>query len=254
MKPAAEPRNKSAVADDKDARIATLEAQVDRLRQEMRGFSYSVSHDLRAPLRAIEGFGRILLEDYGKLLDEEGQRFLQHVLNNAQTMTTLIDDLLTYHRLNEKSVSKASVDVTQIAREVLDAAKPEPPPQIKLPQLPSVTADPALLRVAFEQLIGNALKFSKREAHPVLEFGAQQIDGEQIYWIKDNGVGFDMQYANKLFQVFQKLQKEPDFSGNGIGLALVKRVADKHNGRVWAEAQLNQGATFFLALPRAATN
>jgi light-regulated signal transduction histidine kinase (bacteriophytochrome) len=248
MKPAAELRSKPS---EQNGRVEELESQIDQFREQMRSFSYSVSHDLRAPLRAIEGFGRILAEDYGSKLDEEGQRFLQHILQNAQTMSTLIDDLLTFHRLGERSVSPVPVNMTELVREVMTAVpKPGPEPEVKIPTLPNVVADQALLRIAWEQLISNALKFSKKQARPVIEFGSSVQNGEQIFWIRDNGIGFDVEYAEKLFQIFQKLQKEPEFPGNGIGLALVKRAIEKNNGRVWAEAKPNGGATFYVALPR----
>jgi light-regulated signal transduction histidine kinase (bacteriophytochrome) len=247
-KPSAEPRNT-----DRDARVAELEAELQQCRDQMRSFSYSVSHDLRAPLRAIEGFGRILLEDYATKLDEEGQRFLQNVLQNAQTMSTLIDDLLTFHRLGERSVTPTKVNMTQLVNEVVAAvpkADKQPQPEIKLQELPDVTADAALLRIAWEQLISNGIKFSKSQPRPLLEFGSKTQDGEHTYWLRDNGIGFDMQYADKLFNIFQKLQRDPEYSGNGIGLALVKRAVEKNRGRVWAEARPNQGATFYMALPR----
>jgi light-regulated signal transduction histidine kinase (bacteriophytochrome) len=249
MKPPAATRTKSP---DPEARITALKAELDQAREQMRSFSYSVSHDLRAPLRAIEGFGRILLEDYAAKLDEEGQRFLNNVLSNAQVMSTLIDDLLVFHRVGEKSLSKGPVDMNQLTQDILDVVLKSTPtkPEVKLPPLPTIQADVAQVRIAWEQLISNAVKFSKRESNPVIEFGSSQQDGEQIFWVRDNGVGFEMQYAEKLFQIFQKLQREPDFEGNGIGLALVKRIAEKHGGRTWAEAKPDEGATFYLALPR----
>jgi len=248
MKAAAELRNKT---NSENGRVAELEAQMDQFRQQMRSFSYSVSHDLRAPLRAIEGFGRILMEDYASKLDEEGRRFLSHILNNAQTMSTLIDDLLTFHRLGERSVTPTSVDMMELVREVAAAVpKPGPEPEVKIEPLPRITVDAALMRIAWEQLISNAFKFSKQQTKPQVEIGSNAQDGDQIFWIRDNGVGFDMEYADKLFQIFQKLQKEPEFPGNGIGLALVKRAVEKNQGRVWAEAKPNEGATFYVALPR----
>jgi light-regulated signal transduction histidine kinase (bacteriophytochrome) len=249
MKPPAATRTKSS---DPEARIAALQAELDQTRDQMRSFSYSVSHDLRAPLRAIEGFGRILLEDYAEKMDEEGKRFLNNVLTNAQVMTTLIDDLLVFHRVGEKQLSKSPVDMNQLTQDILDVVLKSAPtkPEVKLPPLPTINADMAQVRVAWEQLISNAVKFTKRESKPVIEFGSSQKDGEQIFWVRDNGVGFEMQYADKLFQIFQKLQRDADFEGNGIGLALVKRVAEKHGGRAWAEAKPNEGATFYLALPR----
>jgi light-regulated signal transduction histidine kinase (bacteriophytochrome) len=249
MKPSAQPRTKPD--EDKDRRIAALEADLEKLRQEMRSFSYSVSHDLRAPLRAIEGFARIVSEDYAQTLDDEGKKFVHHIVQNAQIMSALIEGLLSYHRLNEKAVSKAPVNMTELTNEALKAApKPDVAPEIKVAKLPSISADPALMRIAWEQLVSNALKFSKQKPAPVIEFGADEQDGDHVLWIKDNGVGFDMEYSNKLFQMFQKLQKDPAFEGHGVGLALVRRVAEKHHGRVWAEATPNQGATFYFAVPK----
>lgn len=236
---------------DKDERIAELETELERTRQELRAFSYSVSHDLRAPLRAMEGFARILTEDYAQVLDDEGRKFLDYILNNALVMSGLIEGLLKYHRLNEKQVHRAPVPMTALTQEILAAIpKRGAQPEVKFNELPIINADPALLRIGWEQLIDNALKFSKRNEHPVLEFGADEKNGEQVVWVKDNGVGFDMQYANKLFQVFQKLQKDADFEGHGVGLALVRRIAEKHHGRVWADARPNEGATFFFAVPK----
>jgi light-regulated signal transduction histidine kinase (bacteriophytochrome) len=249
MKPSASAPKKSE--QDEEPRIAALETELEHCRQEMRSFSYSVSHDLRAPLRAIEGFARIISEDYSQALDEEGRKFIQHVLQNAQVMGSLIEGLLNYHRLNERPMSKSNVNMTNLTQEVLGALpKPANSPEIKVAKLPTVSADPALMRIAWEQLISNALKFSKRASTPVIEFGADDRDGEHIIWVKDNGVGFDMQYANKLFQMFQKLQKDPEFDGHGVGLALVRRVAERHNGRAWAEAAPNSGATFYFAVPK----
>ena len=248
MKPSARAEKPDISPDD---RIAALETELERARQEMRAFSYSVSHDLRAPLRAIEGFTRILSEDYSQSLDEEGRKFLTHVLQNAQIMSSLIEGLLTYHRLNERPMSKSKIDMTQLTNEIVAALpKPEIPPSVRIGKLPTISADQALIRIAWEHLIDNALKFSKRVATPSIEFGADDRDGEHILWIKDNGIGFDMQYANKLFQMFQKLQKDPEFEGHGVGLALVRRVAEKHHGRAWAEARPDQGATFYFALPK----
>jgi light-regulated signal transduction histidine kinase (bacteriophytochrome) len=251
MKRSGETGRKSVDGSDKDARIAELEAELARARQEMKAFSYSVSHDLRAPLRAIEGFSRILIEDFSNSLDKEGQHFLNTIVQNTQVMSELIEGLLSYHRLNEKPVAKAKVDMNALLAEVI-AAVPQSARsfQVKIPKLPTVQGDPALLRIAWEQLFSNAVKFSKRQEHPSIEIGAEQRDGDQVLWIKDNGVGFDQSYSDKLFQVFQKLQKEPDFPGNGIGLALARRVAEKHSGQIWAEAQAGKGATFYFALPK----
>jgi light-regulated signal transduction histidine kinase (bacteriophytochrome) len=250
MKPSAQARTKPEDTNC-DARLGALEAELERVKHEMRSFSYSVSHDLRAPLRAIEGFARIIVEDYAKTLDDEGQKFLGHILQNAQVMGGLIEGLLSYHRLNEKPVSKSKVNMTELTRDVLDALpKPAKAPEMKIPELPTIPGDPALMRIAWEQLLSNAVKFSKQSEKPKIELGASEQDGEHVIWVKDNGVGFDMQYANKLFQMFQKLQKDPQFEGHGVGLALVRRVAEKHQGRTWAEAAPDKGATFYFAVPK----
>ena len=244
-------REGKKAVDERDAKIVALEAELQQTRQDMRAFSYSVSHDLRAPLRAVEGFGRILAEDYQEALDEEGRRFLNNILNNAEAMSAMIEDLLTFYRLSEKQFAPTAIDMEQLTKDVLvSAKKPGAEPEVKMSKLPTISADPAQMRLAWEHLIENALKFTKRQTKPVIEFGSDLRDGQYVLWIKDNGIGFDMQYANKLFQVFQKLQKEPDFEGNGIGLAIADRVAKRHKGRIWAEAAPDKGATFYLAVPK----
>ncbi len=201
-------------------------------------------------MRAIEGFSRILSEDYGEALDAEGKRFLDHIVQSTQFMGEMIEGLLMYSRLSERTLIKIPVDMTALTREVWEAIpKPETVPEIKLGALAKVSADPTMLRTLWEHLISNAIKFSKRQKKPSIEFGCDQRDGQSIFWIKDNGVGFDMRYSDKLFQLFQKLQKEPDFPGHGVGLALVRRIAERHDGRVWVEAAPDQGATFYVALP-----
>lgn len=238
--------------DDSQARIALLEAQLERSEREMRDFSHSVSHDLRAPLRAIEGFARILSEDYCEKLDPEGQKFLRYILDNTHRMGGLIESLLTYYRMNSKVVTPMAIAMADLTRDVIASvgtpagAKPA---EVILPSLPTVHADPALIRQAWEQLISNALKFSKREEKPAIEFGGGEKDGESVVWVRDNGVGFDIKYADRLGQVFSKLQRDEDFEGHGIGLALVRRIMDKHNGRFWAESAPGKGSTFYIALP-----
>jgi light-regulated signal transduction histidine kinase (bacteriophytochrome) len=241
------PQNDNALA-----RIAELEAQLERSESEMRDFSHSVSHDLRAPLRAIEGFARILSEDYGNTLDPEGQKFLRYILDNTQRMGSLIESLLMYYRMGAKVVTPIPISMTDLTREVvasLGASVGGKQPEVLLPKLPKITGDPTLIRQAWEQLISNALKFSKRQEKPIVEFGGSESADESVIWVRDNGVGFDIKYADRLGQVFQKLQRDEDFPGNGIGLALVKRIMEKHNGRFWAESAPGKGSTFYIALP-----
>jgi light-regulated signal transduction histidine kinase (bacteriophytochrome) len=166
-------------------------------------------------------------------------------------MSALIEGLLSYHRLNERPISKSCVNIEQLSKDVLAAVpKSATAPEIKMQKLPTIRVDPALMRIAWEQLVSNAVKFSRRAAMPTIEFGADEQDGEYVLWIKDNGIGFDMAYRDKLFQMFQKLQKDPEFEGHGVGLALVRRIAERHQGRAWAEAKPNEGATFYFAVPK----
>ena len=241
-------------------------AEIERLNQELAGriteleavnaeldtFCYSVSHDLRAPLRAIDGFSRILLDDYGSALDGEAQRLLGVVRGSTSRMGQLIDDLLTFSRLSRKTLETGRVDMTALARATTEdcrAAAANDPARVVVDQLPAVRGDGVLLRQAWANLIGNALKFSRKAAQPLVEIGARNGDGEVVFFVRDNGVGFDMEYAGKLFGVFQRLHRAEDFEGTGVGLAIVQRVVHRHGGRVWAEAAPGRGATFFFSLP-----
>ena len=247
--------------------------QLEVSNRELEGFSYSVSHDLRIPLRAVAGYAQMLEEDYAGTLGEEGLRMLGVVRANARAMNALIDDLLTFSRLGGKAVQTAEVDMNQVVagaveqcmeaaagapatEEVLvenDApaqqADPRQKPQIRIGQLPRVPGDPALLRQVWLNLISNALKYSRNRNPTKLEIGGQVQGSEVVYYVRDNGVGFDMRYAAKLFGVFQRLHGADEYPGTGVGLAIVQRVVTRHGGRVWADARLNEGATFSFALP-----
>jgi PAS domain S-box-containing protein len=227
-------------------------AQLEQANQELESFSYSVSHDLRAPLRAVDGYVRILQEDCGEGLDAEGRRLLNVVSSEARRMGKLIDDLLAFSRLGRQQMQLTTIDLTDLARTVFDhlvADAPGPTPRLELKPLPSAEGDPAMLRQVFVNLIGNAIKFSHHQPAPVVEVTTFHKDGEVVYCIRDNGVGFDEKYRHKLFNVFQRLHSEEEFEGTGVGLALVQRVIHRHGGRVWAESQPGQGATFYFTLP-----
>jgi PAS domain S-box-containing protein len=232
-----------------------LEQQVEELQitnRELETFSYSVSHDLRAPLRAIDGFSRILLEDYGAALDPEAQRLLGIVRSNTQRMGRLIDDLLTFSRYGRQELHLTAVDMGALARSTLDdlrQADGNGSAQVTMGPLPTVRGDPSLLRQVWANLLGNAIKYSRRATDPRVEVHARAKDGTIEFLVKDNGVGFDMAYAGKLFGVFQRLHRDDEFEGTGVGLATVQRIVHRHGGRVWAEARPGEGATFFFTLP-----
>jgi light-regulated signal transduction histidine kinase (bacteriophytochrome) len=238
-----------------EAEIAVYRQAVENSRQEMQGFAYSVSHDLRAPLRAIEGFSKILLEDFRKQLEPEAQRFLQHITSNTQTLTSQIDDLLRYYRYGKNPPSKIKVDADAICREAIDLASPRRQPNVLISgKLPEVEADPIQLREIFTQLIENALKFSSRADSPSIEVGAKVEPNATTFHVRDNGVGFDPRNAERLFQVFQKLHSATEYPGNGIGLAIVKRLVQAHGGCVAADAAPDNGATFYFTLPKFSGN
>jgi two-component system sensor kinase len=221
--------------------------------KELEAFSYSVSHDLRAPLRAIDGFSRILLEEYTDKLDDDGKRVLDVIRNNSQNMGRLIDDLLAFSRLSRKQLEASGVDMHSLASEVFTQLEPglgDQKIQFNLSPLPPVEGDPALIRQVFVNLISNAAKYSRPRPQSIIDVNGYYENGDCVYYVKDNGVGFDMTYAKKLFGVFQRLHSVEEFEGTGVGLAIVQRIVHRHGGQVWARAKLNEGATFFFSLPR----
>jgi PAS domain S-box-containing protein len=226
-------------------------AELAALNEELQSFSYSISHDLRAPLRAIEGFSRVLQEDYLHVLDERGRHYLERVRSGSQRMASLIDDLLKLSRVTRGELLRVPVDLAGIAREVLEELRRQSPdravPVTVAPSAP-VTGDPRLLRVALENLLGNAWKFTGKKADAQIEFGVQKEEGERRFFVRDNGAGFEMAYADKLFTPFHRLHEEEEFEGTGIGLATVQRIIRRHGGRVWAEGEPERGATFWFTL------
>jgi light-regulated signal transduction histidine kinase (bacteriophytochrome) len=217
----------------------------------MESFSYSVSHDLRAPLRAINGYARIIEEDYGTFFDDEGKRLLGEVHQNAQKMGILIDDLLAFSRLGRKDIEKSVIDMTELAEFAINEINQTTPHHatIKIHPLHPVKADAALLQNVMINLLSNAIKYSGKKEKPFIEIKSEQNDEGLTYSIKDNGVGFDMEYAHKLFGVFQRLHSNDEFPGTGVGLAMVSRIIHKHRGKIWAKGEVNKGATFYFRLP-----
>jgi len=235
-----------------EQRVKDRTAQLETANKELEAFSYSVSHDLRAPLRAIDGFARILEEDYTARLDDEGRRLLGIICGEAKRMGQLIDDLLAFSRMSRQQTELAQIDMTALAQAVFDEHAAQAPGRqlrLKLQPLPPARGDRALLRQALANLISNAIKYTRSRAVADIEIGGRADGGENLYHVKDNGVGFDMKYAGKLFGVFQRLHTADEFEGNGVGLALVQRVIHRHGGRVWAEGKLNEGSTFYFTLP-----
>lgn len=229
--------------------LADYQAEIDRANRELEAFSYSVSHDLRAPLRAIDGYTRILLEDYAPKLDEEGRRVCGVICDSVNNMGQLIDDLLNFSRLSRAALSPALVDMHALAaaeyRNTGAAA-----PAFELSPLPPAVGDARLLRQVWVNLISNAVKFSSQREQPMIRVTGQERERDILYTVEDNGAGFDMQYASKLFGVFQRLHSAQEFEGTGVGLAIVQRVVERHGGRVWAESVLGEGATFHFTLPK----
>jgi PAS domain S-box-containing protein len=230
-----------------ERRVMERTEQLETANKELESFSYSVSHDLRAPLRAIDGFSRILQEDFPSL-SAEATRLIHSVRSNAQQMGRLIDDLLKFSRLNRQPLNKQKVDMAELVRQALQTLEPEREGrqvEIAFGELPACQGDPGLLLQVWMNLLSNALKFTRKRENTQIEISSQVNErGETVYFVRDNGVGFDMQYAGKLFGVFQRLHRADEFEGTGVGLALVQRILQRHGGRIWAEAQQEVGATF----------
>jgi len=234
-----------------EQRVLERTAQLEAVNKEMEAFSYSVSHDLRAPLRAIDGFSQALLEDYADKLDEDGQDYLQRVRKATQRMGRLIDDMLGLSRITRSEMHWESVNLSAIVDAIaaeLQQTEPQRSAEFVITPGVSVEGDPPLLRMALENLIGNAWKFTQKQPQARIEFGQIQEQDKLICFIRDNGVGFDMSYADKLFGPFQRLHTRHEFEGSGVGLATVQRVITRHGGRIWAESAPGQGATFYFIL------
>jgi light-regulated signal transduction histidine kinase (bacteriophytochrome) len=234
-----------------EQRVTERTVQLEAANKELEAFSYSVSHDLRAPLRAVDGFSQMVLEDYGPLLPEGCRQDLQTIRNSAQKMGKLIDDLLMFSRLNQLPLSKQSVDAGKLVRGVLEELNSQRNGRridLRVADLPPCQADPALLKQVWVNLLSNALKYTGKRESALVEIGCAMEKGRNVYFVRDNGAGFDMKYAHKLFGVFQRLHRAEDYEGTGVGLAIVQRVVHRHGGRVWAESAVDRGATFYFTL------
>lgn len=219
--------------------------------KELEAFTYSVSHDLRAPLRAVNGFAQIIHEDYGATLDEEGNRLIETIRRNAVNMGILIDELLNFSRIGRKELQKTTVDLNELTNNALAELNKSVTHQaaINIHQLPKVNADYVLIHQVMLNLISNAVKYSSNKEQPLVEIFSEVRKNEIVVTVKDNGAGFNMDYYDKLFSVFQRLHRQNEFEGVGVGLAIVQRIITKHGGKVWAEGKVNEGASFYFSLP-----
>src|SRR5690554_76729 len=224
--------------------------QLENTNKELESFTYSVSHDLRAPLRAVHGYSQILLEDFGKNLDKDGERILKNIMKNAKKMGTLIDNLLSYSRMGKRDLNKINVNPGKLAKSIILQLNESEKHNAEIKVLPMKTlkADYTLLSLVYQNLISNAIKYSAKKKQPVIEIGETNFDNKKAYYVRDNGAGFDMAYYDKLFGVFQRLHRDDDFEGTGVGLAIVQRIIAKHGGVIWAEGAVNKGATFYFTM------
>jgi signal transduction histidine kinase len=242
----------SQVYDSLEKRIEARTAQLKEANRELEAFSYSVSHDLRMPLRAINGYSAMLKEEYAEQLDDEANRILNTIMLNAGIMGRLIDDLLDFARLSKKELNLSRVDMQQMVPMVVNellAQQPKDKYKIVISRLATVPADSGMMKQVLLNIIGNAIKYASREECPTIEIGCAEGEYETTFYVRDNGVGFNMDYSDKLFGVFQRLHAQNDFEGTGVGLAFVKRILDKHNGTIRGEGLIGLGATFYFTLP-----
>jgi len=247
--PVLERKRAAEQIDALNANLKRYTVELEATNKELESFSYSVSHDLRAPLRAVDGYARMLEEDYHERLDAEGRRLLGVVRNASTRMGRLIDDLLAFSRLGRQEITTRRVDMAALVAEVIDEVKGDSGAVVEVGEIPPAQADRPMIRQVWVNLIGNALKYSGKRADARVQIGGKAEGGQLVYWVRDNGAGFDMRYADKLFGVFQRLHRAEEFSGTGVGLAIVQRVIVRHGGRVWGEGKPGEGACFHFSLP-----
>lgn len=244
--------------EDLEHRVADRTQQLRDVNKELEAFSYSIAHDLKAPLRAISGFSKALVEDYGPTLEGEALDHLHSIARGAQRMGKLIDDLLEFSRQGRKQMAPADIDMSMLTKAIWDEIErtvPERKVECRLKPLPPARGDAAMVRQVWVNLLSNAIKFTERKDNAFVEIGCLEGDaGQNTYYVKDNGAGFDMRYVDKLFGIFQRLHSERDFKGTGVGLAIVQRIVQRHGGQVWAEGKVNEGATFRFTLPAETTH
>ncbi len=234
-----------------ERRVEERTAELATVNQELEAFSYSVSHDLRAPLRAIDGFSKVLLDKYGGKLDEQAGHYLDRVRTGSQKMSRLIDDLLDLSRINRIALRKESISLAELGRGVVaELQDREPLRKVTIEIDDGLTAcgDARLITIVLVNLLGNAWKYTAKRPEAQIAFGQENTGNETVFYIRDNGAGFDMAYAGKLFAPFQRLHQDSEFEGTGIGLATAQRIVSRHGGRIWVEAAVNEGATFFFTL------
>src|SRR5262249_13956360 len=239
---------------DLERRVKARTSELEALNHELEAFSYSVSHDLRAPLRHINGFAALLRDHVAEGLDDKGRHYLAHISDSARKMGQLIDDVLLFSRMGRLAMGSTRVDLAALVEEVRrghDADGEAGRVEWRIAPLPIVHGDFAMLRVVLTNLVSNAVKYSSTREVPQIEIAAEESEHEVVVHVRDNGVGFDMTYAAKLFGVFQRLHSAEEFEGTGIGLANVRRIVQRHGGRTWAEGRVDGGATFYFSLPRA---
>jgi light-regulated signal transduction histidine kinase (bacteriophytochrome) len=234
-----------------EQRVTERTAQLEEANKELESFTYSVAHDLRAPLRHVAGFSGILVEEFSSSLDAQAQSYLQRIQDGTRKMGQLVDELLSLAQVGRQQPNLQQSGLNSIVKEVIEILQPEiegRQVEWKIAALPFVECDPTLLKQVFQNLISNALKYSRPRPLAVIEIGQSQKNGHSAIFVRDNGVGFNIKYADKLFGVFQRLHRSEDFEGTGVGLATVQRIIKKHQGRVWAEAELDKGATFYFTI------
>lgn len=251
-----------AIAFGLNSLVGELENQMQQMQQfnneledannELDSFSYSVSHDLRAPLRAVSGYSQVLLEDYGDKLDEDGKYTINVIIRNAAKMGALIDDLLTFSRVGKQNITKVPLNMSAIINNVINELidrQQQSRFELIVHELETVNGDNSMMKQVITNLLSNAVKYSGKKEKTIIEVGCHKENGMAVFYVKDNGAGFDMKYYDKLFGVFQRLHSGAEFEGTGVGLALVQRIIKKHGGEVWAESEIDAGATFYFSLP-----
>jgi signal transduction histidine kinase len=238
---------------ERTAQLEFANKELESVNKELESFSYSVSHDLRAPIRAINGYTKIIVDDYEEKFDADGKNLLKAIIHNSKIMGRLIDDLLAFSKLGRKQISVSEIDMNalvQLIREELIFDAGDNIPNFTIGVLPPVKGDPSLLKQVWINLLSNAIKYSKNKPATNVEIGSFEKDNLIVYYVKDEGAGFDMKYYDKLFGVFQRLHSQKEFEGTGIGLAIVQKIISRHNGTVWAESVVNEGTTFYFSLPK----